>query len=211
MIYLADDYVAKYSDSLSYLIGRSYHDGYSFDFIQKAISYSLPIRELEQSNVTTIAFSSMEKMYDDIFTAHNNDYEFDAYGIFGWVGYAYIHLFLSLKTTFEALFFLIPIQEMVNLYRLYHEMDITQLIEYAKDKRKYTLLDIVMKEKKISNKDLSLKTNLSAATISALRYGKRDINKLESSKLLILSRALSTKMETLLPDICLITSNYLYN
>ena len=201
MIYLSDDYVDKYANTLSYLIGRSYHEGYSFDYIEKSIAYSLPISELEKSNVTIFAFSSFEKIYHNIFPDKDNDYVFSIYDIFGWVGYTYMHLFLNLEITFEALFYIIPIQEMLNLYNLYHEMSFSQIVDYAKEKIKHSILDVVMKRKEISNKVLLNKTNISISTINALRYGKRSIAKLEADKLLLLSHALKVKMETLLPNI----------
>lgn len=204
MIYLSDDYIEKYSNTLSYLIGRSANEGYSFDYIQRKISYSEAISEFEKSNVTIIAFSSMEKIYSDVFTNYNNDYQYNPYDIFGWVGYAYIHLFLNLEITFEALFFLIPIQEMLNMYKLYHEMDITHLEEYAKEVMKYSLLDVIMKRKKTSNNDLSKKTNIPVSTINSLRYGNRDITKLEAKKILSIAYALNVKIETLLTNIDLV-------
>lgn len=204
MIYLSDDYVEKYSNVLSYLIGRSYHEGYSFDYIEKSIAYSTPINELEKSNITIIAFSSMERIYSYIFPDAYNDYIFSVYDIFGWVGLAYMHLFLNLEITFESLFYIIPIHEMLNLYNIYHEMSFTKLVEYAKEKMKHSILDIIMKRKGISNKELSNKTGVSASTINALRYGKRDIAKLEADKLLALSQYLKVKIETLLPNIHLI-------
>ena len=204
MIYTSDDYINKYCDTLSYLIGRSYQERYSFDYIQKRISYSSLINELEKSNSTLIAFSSMEKIYSDIFKDYDNDYEFNIYDMFGWIGYTYMHLFLSLQITFEALFYLIPIDEMMNLYKLYHEMDYSQVLDYVKNKVDHSLLNVVMSKKEISSKSLSDKTGISVATITALRYGKRDINKLEAHKLLLIANALNVKMETLLPNINLI-------
>ena len=204
MIYLSDDYIEKYSNTLSYLIGRSANEGYSFDYIQRKISYSEAISEFEKSNVTIIAFTSMEKIYSGIFTDYNNDYQYNPYDIFGWVGYAYIHLFLNLEITFEALFFLIPIQEMLNMYKLYHEMDITHLEEYAKEVMKHSLLDVIMKRKKTSNNDLSKKTNIPVSTINSLRYGNRDITKLEAKKILSIAYALNVKIETLLTNIDLV-------
>ena len=201
MIYLSDDYIGKYSDTLSYLIGRSYSEGYTFDFIEKSISYSLAINELEKSNVTLIAFSSMEKIYSDIFPIHNNNYEFNPYDVFGWVGNTYIHLFLSLKITFEALFNVISIKEMMELYKLYHEMDFIQILDYAKERMKYSLLDVVMKRMGVTTQELANLTSLPFATINALRYGKRKISKLESRTLLIISHTLNVKMETLLDNI----------
>ena len=204
MIYLSDDYIEKYSNTLSYLIGRSANEGYSFDYIQRKISYSEAINEFEKSNVTIIAFSSMEKIYSEIFTDYNNEYQYNPYDVFGWVGYAYVHLFLNLEITFEALFFLIPIQEILNMYKLYHEMDITHLEEYAKEVMKHSLLDVIMKRKKTSNNNLSKKTNIPVSTINSLRYGNRDITKLEAKKILSIAYSLNVKIETLLTNIDLV-------
>lgn len=204
MIYLADDYISRYCEVLSYLIGKSAEKKYSLNFIERTIAYSTMISELERSNVTTIAFSSYENIYQDIFKDTKKEYDLDIYGIFGWVGYVYMHLFLSMEITFEALFYLIPIHDMLNQYHLYHEMDYKQILDYANGQIKFSLLNVIMKNKKLSNKDLSNKSGLSIATINALRYGKRDISKLAGDKLLLLSRALNVKMETLLPHIHLI-------
>ena len=204
MIYLSDDYINKYCDVLSYLIGRSVEEGYSFDHIEKSLAYSSIANELERSNVTTIAFSSMEKIYSHIFPGKDNKYDLDIYGLFGWVGYTYMHLFLSMEITFESLFYLIPIHDMLNQYHLYHEMDYKQILDYANEQIRYSILNVVMKRKKVSNNELSLSTGLSIATINALRYGKRDISKLAGDKLLLLSRALNVKIESLLPKIHLI-------
>lgn len=201
MIYLADDYVTKYGDTLTYLLGRAYSENYSFDYIQKTISYSQMIGEFEKSNVTIIAFSSMERIYNDIFPKHDNNYVFNPYDVFGWCGYVYAHLFLKMEITFEALFYLIPLEGMLNLYHLYHEMSITQIEDYASEILKYSMLDIVMKAKKVSNGDLSKLTGISISTINALRYSKRNIAKLEADKLLLIANSLDVKMETLLPSI----------
>ena len=102
MIYLSDDYLTKYSDTLSYLLSRSYSEGYSFDYIQKTIAYSTAINELERSNVTSIAFSSFEKIYNDIFPQYDNNFVFDGYDMFGWSGYIYIHLFFYFILLFDV-------------------------------------------------------------------------------------------------------------
>ena len=201
MIYLSDDYLTKYCDTISYLLARSYSEGYSFDFIQRTISYSRPISELEKSDITTLAFSSFERIYNNVFPEHNNEFVFNPYDSFGWSGYAYVHLFLKMKITFEALFYLIPLKDMLNLYHLYHEMNVSQIEEYASDIIKYSILDIIMKTKSVSNSELSEKTNLSLSTINALRYKKRDINKLEAYKLMLIANALDVKIETLLQPI----------
>jgi len=202
MIFLSDDYINKYQDTLSYIIGRAIHEQYSFQHIEKTIAYSKMIEELEKSNITSIAFSSMEHNYHEMFALKDNDgYVLDAYGVYGWIGFVYIHAFLTLNITFETLFYALPIQEAISIYPLYHEMDISQTIDYIKEKIKTSILDLIMKHKKISTRELSKSTNIPFSTISALRYGNRDINKLDAMKLFKIAKNLNVKMESLLPDI----------
>ena len=201
MIYLSDDYLNKYCDALSYLLGRSYQEGYSFDYIEKTIAYSSPINELEKSDVTSIAFSSMEAIYNTVFPSHENTYKFDPYDNFGWIGYTYMHLFLSLEITFEALFYIVPLKEMMGLYHIYHEMDYNQTLDFVKDLKRNSVLDVIMRRKDYSCKTLSDVTGVPVSTINALRYGYRDIGKLEVDKLYLLSQKLHIKMETLLPSL----------
>ena len=80
-------------------------------------------------------------------------------------------------------------------------MDYSQTLNYVKDKIEYTILDVIMKKKKISSSRLSSLTNIPISTIKALRYSDRDINKLEASKLLSIAKCLNVKMKSLLPSI----------
>ena len=208
MIYCSDDYFEKYTDTLSYLIARGVDDKYSFPFIEKSIAYSEMVNELERSNVTSIAFSSMEKIYQSIFpTSRNDGFQLDVYGLFGWIGTTYFHLFLDLQITFESLFIVLPIEKIIEMYPLYHEMNYSQALDYVKSLVEYTYLDLIMKDRQMSVKELSKQTSIPSSTISALRYGNRDINKLEAQSLLKLSHALDVKVESLLPNIQLVLDN----
>ena len=96
MIYLSDDYVSKYSDVLSYLIARSHDEGYSFDYIQKSISYSIAVNELERSNVTIIAFSSIEKIYSDIFPPNQINHKYQVHNYYYALGRCH-YIFFQLR------------------------------------------------------------------------------------------------------------------
>lgn len=208
MIYLSDDYVSKYQDALGYIVGRAISEGFAPRHIEKAIAYSSPFSMFEKSNITDIAFSSYEKLYETIFdTKDINEYRYNPYDCFGWLGYTYIRLFFDLRITFEALFVILPIDKAINMYHLYHEMDYRQTLEAVKESIKYTIFDVIMKTKNISTKRLSELSNVSVSTISSLRYGNRDINKLEVSSCLKIANALNVKTESLLTDINLIFEN----
>lgn len=204
MIYLSDDYVDKYKEVFCYLLERAVDEEYSFSYIEYTISHSRMVNEFEESNVTLIAFSSLEKIYQEIFPfKENNNFKHNIYGKFGWISDAYINLFLNLNITFETMFIIFPLEEMLSLYKIYHEMSFSKLIDLKNEKVPYTYLDNIMKYRNISTNELATKSGIPFSTINALRYGKRDIRKLESNKLLVISKNLSVKMESLLPDIYL--------
>lgn len=203
MIYLFDDYVEKYQNTFSYILGRAIEEKYSFDYIEKTIAYSQICFELEHSNITTIAFSSSERIYSSIFPLKDNLIDINIYGPYGWIGYIYVRLFLDLKTTFEFLFYLLPIEEALSCYKLYHEMDYSQMFMHVKEKIKYSHLDTVMSAKGISNSKLSVLSDISIATINALRYNKRDFDKLEVKKANQIATTLHVKIETLLKELSL--------
>ena len=205
MIYLCDDDITKFQDTLGYIIARTISNGYSPRFVERTIAYSSAFSLLEKSDITELAFSTKECVFSDIFNGYLiNDYEYSQYDVYGWVGYTYIRLFFDLKITFESLFIVLPIDKTINMYPLYHEMDYLQTLEFVKNKIKYSVLDEIMTFKSLSTQKLSRLSGVSFSTISALRYGKRDINKLEASSLLKLANALRVKVESLLTDINLI-------
>lgn len=204
MIFTSDDYITKYQDTLSYILERAVFEKYSLDYIEKTIAYSKPFLEFEKSNITQIAFSSQEYIYHELFPLKDNDdFYADYYGPFGWAGFMYIKLFFDLRITFETLFIIFPIEKMLASYHLYHEMEYSQLLRYVKSLIAFSYLNMIMKKKNISSNDLSNNTGISMSTINALRYEKRDINKVEANKLLKMSSALNVRMESLLTDIAL--------
>lgn len=196
MIYLGYDYVEKYQLVVSYLIKNAIDAKYAIPYIEKRIAYSDVFSEFEKSDVTKIAFSSCETTYSSIFDK-NPFSSVSEYDVYGWIGYAYIQLFLKFNMTFESLFTIIGIEEMLRKYKLYHEMDIRQLEDVISQRLKHSFLDIFMKTKKISTKELSEKTKIPFSTLSALRYGKRDIDKVEFRTVVRIAKALNIKAESL--------------
>ena len=205
MIYLSDDYVTKYQDVLGYLIGRAVDEGYSPRHIEKMIAYSSTFSSLEKSDITEIAFSSKEALFDKIFETKNKPvFSYNPYDIYGWIGYIYIRLFFDLKITFEFLFIALPIDDAINMYHLYHEMDYQQLLQAVKSRIVKTNLNTILENRAISSAKLASLSNVPLSTVVALRYGHRDINKTEAYSLLRIANVLKIKIESLFPDINLV-------
>lgn len=205
MIYLADDYIEKYQNVLEHLFAKAIGLNFSFSFIERKIAYSDVFSELEKSNVTLIAFNDNERIYDSIFGNSDNDLLMEDDSIYSWLGFVYIHLFLKFKVTFEMLFIALPIEKALKLYKLYHEMDITQMYVLFENAATPTSLSCIMDNKKVSVRQLAEKANVPFTTVRSLKYGYRSIDKLEANKLVALAYALNVKTETLLTSIPLTT------
>lgn len=196
MIYQAYDYIDKYVETLTYIFSRALYNKYSFDYIQKRIYKSEMIREFEESNVTPIAFDSYEKNYKSIF-GDMDDFKYERNNTINWIVYAYIYLFIHKKITFEFLLLLFPLERMFEIFPMYHQMGISRLDGLFHEETKYSLLDAIMNKRKITSKKLSELTGISVSTIKALRYNKRDMNKLQYSYVRKIAEVLKIKTESL--------------
>ena len=196
MIYQAYDYIDKYVETLTYIFCRALHNNYSFDYIQERIYKSEMIREFEESNVTLIAFDSYEKNYKSIF-GDMDDFNYERNNTLNWIAYAYIYLFINKKITFEFLFLLFPLEKMFEIFPIYHEMGISRLDGLFHEETKHSLLDAIMNKRKITSKKLSEQTGISISTIKALRYNKRDMNKLQYSYVRKIAEVLKIKTDSL--------------
>lgn len=204
MIYTADDYIEKYQSVLEHLFSKAIGLRYSYSFIERKIAYSDVFSEFERSNITLIAFNDNDKIYDAIFGNSENDLIRENDSIYAWLGFVYVHLFLKFKVTFEMLFMAIPIEKALNMYHLYHEMDISKVENAFIETITPTALTLIMKYKKITTKELSIRANIPLATIRSLKYGYRSIDKLEAYKLVKLAFGLNVKVETLISSLPLV-------
>ena len=204
MIYTSYDYLSKYSDTLGEIINLAEIDGYSFDFIEKTLIKSSLIKEFEDSNITQIAFTSSIQLYRKLFPDSKASIkDIHLFSPHYWIGEMYIKIFLRYKVNFQTIFEYLPIQKMHELYPLYHEMDIVQFYAYFELERKKSTFVIFLKEKGMTLKELSQKTNISISTLKALKEGKREFSNLKSSYLEKIAHYLDVEMTSLLENITL--------
>ena len=195
-IYQYYDYIDKYAETLTYIFQRAIHNRYSFDYIQKRICFSEMVIEFEKSNVTLIAFNSYKKNYSLMFD-DSDSFEYQRNNLINWISHAYIYLFINKQITFESLFLLFPIEEMINLFPLYHEMSVSKLDELYSETTKYSLLDAIMTKRNMSSNKLAALSGISISTIKFLRYNKRDLNKLQYSYVREIAKQLDVRIESL--------------
>lgn len=135
------------------------------------------VMEIEKGNLIEISDISVEEGYHSI--VGNNIAKDDSFGIYNdayWCGYCYFELFLMLRKPFSYLFLKLPLAEMLDLYNVYHEMDISQLVDYFHDKEKEeTILRLLCKRYRCSINKLSKATGISINTLNKYRSSDQSL------------------------------------
>ncbi len=126
------------------------------------------------------------KAYDDYFNHSIKDLFYDitnycvdedtSYGIYNdayWCGFSYYELFIRLKKPFSYIFLKLSFSKMIDIYSIYHEMDISSLINYfLQIEKEKTILRVLCEQKGCSLSKLSEETGISHNTIS--KYNASD-------------------------------------
>lgn len=135
------------------------------------------VKNIEKGYLTDISDISVEEGYHSI--VGNNIAKDDSFGIYNdayWCGYCYFELFLMLRKPFSYLFLKLPLEKMLDLYNVYHEMDISQLVDYFHDKEKEeTILRLLCKRYRCSINKLSKATGISVNTLNKYRSSDQSL------------------------------------
>jgi DNA-binding Xre family transcriptional regulator len=128
------------------------------------------VNKLEEGDIDAICNISIEKAYFDV---TNETIKDDSYGIYNdayWSGYSYFELFLQTHKPFSYLFLKLPLEKMLDIYEIFHEMDFTSLLEYFKKREtESTILGTLCKKKKCSLTKLKEVTGININTLSKYR------------------------------------------
>ena len=100
----------------------------------------------------------------------------DSYGIYNdayWSGYSYFNLYIFLHKNFSYLFLKLPLDKMLDIYSIFHEMDVSALIDYFNElEAKQTILRLLCLNKHCSLKDISIATSININTL--MKYNASD-------------------------------------
>ena len=128
----------------------------------RALEKSTFLLKVEKGLYDDYFNQSIENIFFDITDYHIR--EDDAFGVYDdayWSGAAYFELNLRLNRPFSYLFRKLPLEEMMNIYSIYHEMDITSLVgRFQEAEREKTILRILCEERGCSLPALSKATGI---------------------------------------------------
>lgn len=161
------------------------------------------VMEIEKGNLFEISDISVEEGYHSI--VGNNIAKDDSFGIYNdayWCGHCYFELFLTLHKPFSYLFLKLPLAEMLDLYKVYHEMDISQLEEYFHDREKEeTILRLLCKRHRCSINKLSKATGISVNTLNKYRSSDKSLYSASFQNIYRISKYLDTPISLFVEEL----------
>lgn len=117
-----------------------------------------------------------------------------------WAGWTLAYYQWESGKSFGDILSNVPLPELLNMYEVYHQMDISKSVEYldSKTRNYYTRLRRYRTLLGLSQSALSKSSGVALRQIQLFEQGERDINKTSAQTLFMLSKALGCQMQDLL-------------
>ena len=121
-----------------------------------------------------------------------------------WAGWALAQYQWYSAKTFKAVFSKVPLSEIVKMYKVYHEMDITAFIDVMdkkiSERSVSTNLKNIRENRGISQSELAEMSGVKLHSIQLYEQRVNDIDKAQAQTLFKISLALGCRMEDLLEN-----------
>lgn len=128
---------------------------------------------------------SLEKLFFEITEKSiEKDTSFGIYNDAYWCGYSYFEIQQRTKKSFAFIFLKLPFNKLMNLYPIYHEMDISSLLNYfVKIDKEVTILRLLCLRKGCSIPELSLQTGVNKTTLAKYNASDESLRKASFSSI----------------------------
>lgn len=193
----------KCVDDLTAVLSVGYFFKYSTSVIEKRIAESKYFSNFNKKYFSSDSYIPTEDVIKSIYFDAEIDENTNGitYNELEWVAMFFIHVIEETNLGFEAIFCYASIEKAMELFHLYHELDFSKAVEWFNEERKKSsIIKIVMKQSKMSNTYVSEKTNISLSMIDALKNRRRDIRKLDLERSILLASTLNITVNTLLSN-----------
>lgn len=185
--------------SIDYLLTKAEIDGYPSHIICHRLAYSDVLTSYENGNIQSFLYSNVSDVYKTLFYESKNNENIEMNWTNNWIAQAYIYLQETFNISFELLFMYFPFKKMKEMFKLFHEMDNTNLATYLKElMNDKNPLAVAMENRKVSTKALATITGISANSLASYRYGRRSIKEISLENGIKIANALNIKPMTLL-------------
>ena len=182
--------------------------GVSPETLQKMMITSSSIRQFEKGNPAYVAGMTGCELFIKMVEESGLSIKIPAEEMYldkspeYWSGWAIAFYQWYSGKSFERIFEYISIEELLNMYPVFHEMDIMQFVDEVDKKiasrSTGTRLSIIRKYAGVTQKELSEISEVPLRQIQLFEQRQRDINKCQAETLLRLSKALKCDIEDIL-------------
>lgn len=121
-----------------------------------------------------------------------------------WAGWALAYYQWVTGKRFKEIFLRIPLSEILTMYRVFHEMDVSNFVESMEKRFNAVVLETKLKtireSRQISQRELATMSGVSLRSIQLYEQKVNDIDKAQAQTLYKLSRALGCMIEDLLEN-----------
>lgn len=121
-----------------------------------------------------------------------------------WTGWALAEYCWYMSRDFERIFYAVSYQRILEMYHIYHEMDISHFIEdlnrYIDEGTVKTNLRIIREINELSQRELAKRSGVSIRSIQLYEQKVNDIDKAQSHTLFKLAKTLHCNIEDLLEN-----------
>ncbi len=176
------------------------------DFINLFLASSVS-KNLENGNIfMVLGRSGYEIVYDIIYEIKKYEIGFEPISKFErtieyWIGYAISYYQWYTNRKFKEIFDVLSFDDLEKMYYTLHEADISKFVEIVNDliinKYPETNLKRFRIMNGLSQKELSIKSNVSLRSIQMYEQRNKDINKASLETIYMLSKALNCNIEDL--------------
>lgn len=139
----------------------------NLDLINEVLARSSLIANIERDNYSELynnSIVSLVRYYFDCVPFEDDSlYKFNnAY----WCGFVYMNIFYQYHKPFSYIFLKLPLKKLIDMYDVYHEMDIIAIYEIFEELSKQkTILQLLLEKHKINNKKLAKLSGVKNSTI----------------------------------------------
>lgn len=200
------NYLEKSRTALARMFDFAVNDlGYSISDFYKMFLSSDISGKFENGNIQTLVGSSGVELAYEIIGDNERKikptYPLDRSKEY-WLGWALCYVQWATSLSFSDLTSFVPIEEMLDMYNPFHEMDIqhflNSIIKKYNSRKKETNLKRRRKELGLSQSQLSKLSNIPLRTIQQYEQKQKNINNAKAECILSLSKVLYCKSEYLL-------------
>lgn len=159
----------KFNDLLGRLFFYGFSNHFSSIYIQESISSSfIFIDYLDKGDDSFINNYLDIDIYKKTYISFNIDENIinKSNTLSLWLGEAYLRIYFRYHKSMSFIFLYLPLEKMIPLFDIYHEMDWHQLYSYFENEiSKTSLLSLLLKERKMNVKELSVLTDIKYQTL----------------------------------------------